>query len=68
MSDYQARPANCTCTDYCPESDNPCPHCRQLDPYDPCPITGFGCGTDCGDDEHCTPEQQRAAEQFISGG
>lgn len=59
MSDI---PAGCTCTDHCPESDNPCPHCRAMDPYDPCPVVGFGCGSACGDDKHCTPEQQKAAD------
>lgn len=59
-----AIPADCTCTDHCPESpsDNQCAHCRKLDIYYPCPVIGFGCGLDCGDDEHCTPEQQAAAD------
>lgn len=58
------KPEACTCTNHCPEdySENRCPYCRELDIYDPCPVIGFGCGTDCGDDEHCTPEQQRAAD------
>ncbi len=57
------RPAlACTCTDMCPETDNDCAHCSSLDPYDPCPVVGFGCGSDRGDDEHCTPEQQKAAD------
>ncbi len=54
----------CVCTDMCPEDpeSNDCAHCRHLDPYDPCPVVGFGCGSDCDDDEHCTPEQQKAAD------
>jgi hypothetical protein len=42
----------CTCTDYCPESDNPCAYCKTLDIYDPCPVIGFGCGTG-GNDRRC---------------
>lgn len=54
----------CTCTNRCSENyeDNDCAHCRSLNIYAPCRIVGFGCGQDCGDDEHCTPEQQRAAD------
>ncbi|AOZ64649.1 hypothetical protein SEA_ROSIEPOSIE_98 [Arthrobacter phage RosiePosie] len=59
----QSKPKGCTCTNHCPESDNPCPHCRGLDIYSPCPVVGFGCG-DCGDveDPCCTPEEQAAAK------
>lgn len=40
-------PDSCICADTgCPESDSPCPWCREnLDIYDPCPVIGFGCGT-----------------------
>lgn len=56
--------ADCTCTNFCSDDASliDCPHCKTLDIYDPCPVVGFGCGTDCGDDEHCTPEQQKAAD------
>jgi hypothetical protein len=57
-----SKPSDCNCIDYCPESDNTCPHCTLLDLYEPCPVVGFGCGSSCGDDEHCTPEQQKAAD------
>lgn len=64
MSQPSTKPTECICTTTCPEDpeDNDCPHCRTIDPYDPCPATGYGCGTECGDDEHCTPEQQKAAD------
>lgn len=54
----------CICTNECDEvpEQNDCAYCRALDIYDPCPVVGFGCGSDCGDDEHCTPEQQKAAD------
>ena len=54
----------CTCTSYCPEDpeENPCAFCRDLDIYEPCPVIDFGCGKDCDDPEHCTPEQRVAAE------
>jgi hypothetical protein len=55
----------CVCTNWCSDDKSliTCPHCLTLDVYDPCPIVGFGCGLDCGDDEHCTPEQQNAASK-----
>lgn len=56
------KPEACTCTNHCPESDNPCPHCSRLDPYDPCPVVGFGCGASCDDIDHCSPEQREAAD------
>ena len=57
-------PETCTCTNFCSDDVSliDCLHCKTLDPYDPCPVVGFGCGSDCGDDEHCTPEQQKAAD------
>lgn len=57
-------PVVCVCTDSCPESweDNKCAYCRELDIYDPCPVIGFGCGSDCDDLEHCTLEQRKAAD------
>ncbi|WP_104116953.1 hypothetical protein [Arthrobacter sp. B1805] len=57
----------CTCTSFCPEDrdENECSHCRLLDPYDPCPVIGFGCGSDCQDDGHCTPAQQAAAQKGL---
>jgi hypothetical protein len=55
-------PADCICKalKLCAETDNPCPHCRSLDPYDGCPELGYGCGLpdDC---DCCTPEQKEAA-------
>lgn len=43
----------------CPEDPkmNDCTFCTTLDPYDPCPVYGYGCGELCG---CCTPEQQKA--------
>lgn len=34
----------CICSTDCPEdpAENPCPVCRLLDPYAPCPVVGFG--------------------------
>ena len=62
------RPAECTCTDFCPESDNPCIYCRKLDVYDPCPVIGFGCGTggvikpgDLNHDSDCCTDAQLLA-------
>lgn len=38
----------CICTEKtgCSEdpSENPCAVCRALDPYEPCPVVGFGAG------------------------
>lgn len=55
---------DCTCTNFCSDDHSliDCSHCKTLDVYDPCPVVGFGCGTDCGDDEHCTPKQQAAVD------
>lgn len=49
----------------CPEDPemNDCGFCTELDPYDPCPVYGYGCGAMCG---CCTPEQQKAVT--IGGG
>lgn len=54
----------CTCTNWCSDDKSliTCPHCLTLDICDPCPVVGFGCGLGCGDDDHCTPEQQKAAD------
>lgn len=59
-------PEGCICTDYCTEDEsNPCPHCRAMDVYDPCPVIGFGCGMGAteanGKCDCCTPEQWSAA-------
>lgn len=55
-------PSDCICEalKLCAETDNPCPHCRTIDPYAGCPQLGYGCGLldDC---DCCTPEQRRAA-------
>jgi hypothetical protein len=56
-------PADCICEalKLCAETDNPCPHCRTIDPYDECPQLGFGCGLLSDDCDCCTPEQKKAA-------
>ncbi|QOD06051.1 hypothetical protein [Pseudarthrobacter sp. BIM B-2242] len=56
-------PADCICAALkgCDETENPCPHCRSLDPYDECPQLGSGCGLLADDCDCCTPEQRRAA-------
>ncbi|WP_139187274.1 hypothetical protein [Pseudarthrobacter chlorophenolicus] len=56
-------PADCICgaLKHCAETDNPCPHCRILDPYDGCPQVGFGCGLADADCDCCTPEQRATA-------
>lgn len=57
--------ALCTCgeTHYCPEDDNPCVVCADLDRSSPCPVVGYGCGNWAGqsDCDCCTPEQREAA-------
>lgn len=60
------RRTKCSCTTDCPEDrdENTCPVCRLLDPYDPCPVIGFGCGDGC---DCCAPEQQRAADGALVG-
>lgn len=37
-------PCICTTETGCPEdpTENPCAVCRGLDPYEPCPVVGFG--------------------------
>jgi len=54
----------CTCVNQCPEDyvENNCSYCRTMDPYEPCPVIGFGCGSDCDDEEHCSLEQRKAAD------
>lgn len=32
----------CTTETGCPEDENPCLPCSLLDPYEPCPVVGFG--------------------------
>jgi hypothetical protein len=56
-------PADCICEalKHCAETDNPCPHCRTIDPYDGCPQLGFGCGLQGDGCDCCTPEQKKAA-------
>lgn len=53
----------CTCVDYCGESDEAgCCFCRHRDIYEPCPRGGFWCDPcQYADDEEpcCTPEQRR---------
>ena len=59
-----AESAECICTDSCPEdaAENPCPPCRTMDPYEPCPVIGFGCGNVSGEPcDCCTPAQRTAA-------
>jgi hypothetical protein len=62
----------CRCTDptvECPEgwidgddADQACQYCGTLDPYDPCPVRGFGCGsTSDSECDCCTPEQRAEA-------
>lgn len=55
--------ADCVCEALknCAETDNPCPHCRTIDPYDACPQLGYGCGLLGDDCDCCTPEQLAAA-------
>lgn len=56
-------PADCICKalKLCTETDNPCPHCRTIDPDDACPELGYGCGLLDDDCDCCTPEQRTAA-------
>lgn len=56
-------PTDCICAALkgCDETDNPCPHCRALDPYDGCPQLGFGCGLLSSDCDCCSPDQRLAA-------
>jgi len=58
----------CTCIQLrgCDEFDSPCPVCGERGAYDPCPVFGFGCGSDrdvrpC---ECCTPGQFENARRF----
>lgn len=45
-----------------PDPSNWCRHCGHMDAYDPCPRTGFGCGTSGGEPcDCCTPEQWKNA-------
>lgn len=57
------RPEGCICTNECDEvpEQNPCAYCRGLDIYEPCPITGFGCGSVDDSCDCCTPQQKAAA-------
>lgn len=56
-------PADCVCKalKLCAEEENPCPHCRTIDPYAGCPQLGYGCGLLDDDCDCCTPEQKKAA-------
>ena len=56
-------PADCICEALknCAEEDNPCPHCRTIDPYAGCPQLGYGCGLLTDACECCTPDQKKAA-------
>jgi hypothetical protein len=58
-----ADPGDCICAalKLCAETDNPCPHCRAVDPYAGCPQLGFGCGLLDDGCDCCTPEQKKAA-------
>lgn len=55
--------ADCICAALkdCAETDNPCPYCRTLDPYSPCPELGYGCGLLDDACDCCTPAQRLAA-------
>lgn len=55
--------ADCVCEALkdCTETDNPCPHCRTIDPYDACPQIGYGCGLLGDECDCCTPGQRKAA-------
>ncbi|HWO60244.1 MAG TPA: hypothetical protein VNO31_09445 [Umezawaea sp.] len=65
IASIDRRTPTCTCTTDCPEdpAESSCPVCRERDPYDPCPVVGFGCGAGC---DCCTPEQQRAADGALT--
>lgn len=73
MTNYAEEPdvedaRRCTCIALrgCAEFDSPCPVCSERGAYDPCPLMGFGCGSD-GDAkpcECCTPTQFGNARRF----
>jgi hypothetical protein len=62
----------CTCITLagCSEVDSECPVCGRRDAYDPCPLMGFGCGSQAGlitgtdPCECCTPMQWVLAKEF----
>lgn len=71
-SPEDSRPTDCICDEWCYRGEDGtgspvCPYCtHQIDVvYDPCPVTGFGCGL--GANVHtppcecCTPEQWKTA-------
>jgi hypothetical protein len=60
----------CTCAEsgWCGESSEAgCCFCLHSDPYDPCPVFGFGCGFGAPSDQPgcdcCEPEQYAAAQE-----